>query len=406
MQILFCGLMYDENNVKELKNKIKNNLDLPVAANLFQKNLLYGFKENHFEAINGLNSLPVGTWPMQYADAYFSSCKNVINSIECENTETINIAGLKQFTRFKSAYKFLKNYIQEHPGVVVLTYNFYMPYYSALVKLKKKGLDFHLCTLVTDLPNEYGIVSEKGIRKYVASYIGKKSMRMTSVADSFVLLTEHMRNPLDIGMRPYVLVEGFVQDSKDVQFIYEESENIKTIVYTGSMNRLFGVENLVRAFELLDMENVELHLYGIGDMSDELTVIAHANKKIKYYGSVSREQALVAQKKATLLVNPRGDIEEFTKYSFPSKTMEYLSSGRPVVAFLLEGMPREYGSYIIPFNEYTPQSMAQCIKEALERPKKELIEIGANARRFVVEQKNRKVQTQKILEMLFNCNEL
>ena len=38
-------------------------------------------------------------------------------------------------------------------------------------------------------------------------------------------------------------------------------------------------------------------------------------------------------------VNPRQNNEEFTKYSFPSKTMEYLASGVPVVAYKLDGIP-------------------------------------------------------------------
>ena len=35
------------------------------------------------------------------------------------------------------------------------------------------------------------------------------------------------------------------------------------------------------------------------------------------------------------------------QYSFPSKTMEYLASGTPSIAYKLEGIPSEYYPFII-----------------------------------------------------------
>lgn len=50
-------------------------------------------------------------------------------------------------------------------------------------------------------------------------------------------------------------------------------------------------------------------------------------------------------KKATLLINPRPSNEEFTKYSFPSKNLEYMASGTPLLATDLPGIPAEYKRY-------------------------------------------------------------
>ncbi len=399
MKLLLCGLMYDENCTQELKAKIKDNLDLPVAANVFQRNLVYGIKENEIQDFSAVNSLPVGTWPKHYADIYWGEDTSIINDIECKGTKTVNVVGLKQYFRMRSAYKLLKRYIKENPNAVILTYNFYLPYYSALCKLKKKKkLSFHLCTLVTDLPNEFGIVTEKGIRKLLAAHIGKKTMKMTQCADSFVLLTEEMKYPLKVNDRPYVVVEGFAKEENAAA--QEGASEVKTVVYTGTMNRLFGVGNLVKAFQMIEREDVELHLYGIGDMADEILALSKKDKRIKYFGSVSREVVLQAQKHATLLVNPRGNTEDFTKYSFPSKTMEYMASGRPLIAFLLDGMTREYAEYILTFQEFTPESMAESLKEALNLSVEELNARGERAKEFVLRNKNRKVQTKKILDMI------
>jgi glycosyltransferase involved in cell wall biosynthesis len=51
-------------------------------------------------------------------------------------------------------------------------------------------------------------------------------------------------------------------------------------------------------------------------------------------------------RKADVLVNPRQNDEAYTKYSFPSKNIEYLLSGNPVVAYMLDGVPEEYRKFM------------------------------------------------------------
>lgn len=44
-------------------------------------------------------------------------------------------------------------------------------------------------------------------------------------------------------------------------------------------------------------------------------------------------------KNADVLVNPRQNDDEYTKYSFPSKNIEYLMTGNAVMAYMLDGIP-------------------------------------------------------------------
>jgi hypothetical protein len=39
-------------------------------------------------------------------------------------------------------------------------------------------------------------------------------------------------------------------------------------------------------------------------------------------------------------------VEEYTRYSFPSKNIEYLLSGKPVVGYFLDGMPHVYQDFM------------------------------------------------------------
>ena len=62
---------------------------------------------------------------------------------------------------------------------------------------------------------------------------------------------------------------------------------------------------------------------------------------------MARKQGVAEELKATLLVNPRPTTEEFTIYSFPSKNMEYMASGTPLLTTKLPGMPEEYHQYVL-----------------------------------------------------------
>ena len=100
------------------------------------------------------------------------------------------------------------------------------------------------------------------------------------------------------------------------------------------------------------------------------------------------------------MVNPRQNNEEFTKYSFPSKTMEYLSSGIPVVAYKLDGIPDEYDQYIQYVADDSIESLKKKLVEVCEMTREERQELGNIGRNFVLMKKNSTIQVRKIREMI------
>ena len=109
---------------------------------------------------------------------------------------------------------------------------------------------------------------------------------------------------------------------------------------------------------------------------------------------VEREMA------ATLLVNPRPTGEEYVKYSFPSKTMEYMSTGTPVLTTVLPGMPKEYHPYVYLLEEETADAIAEKLRQIFAQPADALFEKGMAAREFILKEKNNVKQAGKILAML------
>src|SRR5699024_551254 len=118
-----------------------------------------------------------------------------------------------------------------------------------------------------------------------------------------------------------------------------------------------------------------------------------------------RKKILELQKTSTVLINPRPNNEEYTKYSFPSKIMEYMSSGRPMIAYKLDGMPEEYLKYFYPVTEtQSGDGLYNTLRDVLSKTPDELDKKGSCAKEFVLTLKNKKTQTFKILDLLEEIN--
>jgi len=158
--------------------------------------------------------------------------------------------------------------------------------------------------------------------------------------------------------------------------------------------------NLIEAYaHMKHNKNYSLVLCGSGDSVSEIKELSkHYN--INYLGSLPNEEILELQRKATLLINPRLDEGEYTKYSFPSKIIEYFASGTPTMMYKLSGIPEDYYKHCFCLISSDPKSIANQIDEVLNLDIEYRQSVGIAAQNFIIENKNPKVQCNKILNLL------
>ena len=245
--------------------------------------------------------------------------------------------------------------------------------------------------IVTDLPDMLsGGKFSKGLANFVIRH-----------CTGYILLTEAMNDYLNKKCKPYVILEGHSDIAMaDRVPAMEKKVSPRVVFYAGGVSRQYGLANLVDGFRMANPENARLHIYGPGDYVKELQKIAEEDDRIFYGGMLLNTEIVEKEQEATLLVNPRPTDEEYVKYSFPSKTMEYMASGTPVLTTVLPGMPKEYHPYVYLLEDETADGIAGMLKEVLNNSEETLFRKGNEARRFVLEQKNNVIQARKILEML------
>lgn len=245
--------------------------------------------------------------------------------------------------------------------------------------------------IVTDLPD---MLSGSRFSKGMANFVIRHCTH-------YVLLTEAMNDYLNKKGKPYVILEGHADIAMADKVPSPEKKSAPRVCfYAGGVSRQYGLANLVEGFQKANIPNAVLHIYGPGDYVKELQQIAQEDERIFYGGMLLNSEIVDREQQATLLVNPRPTGEEYVKYSFPSKTMEYMASGTPVLTTVLPGMPKEYYPYVFLLEDETAEGIARVLPELLAKSGEELFEKGSRARAFVLDQRNNLVQAQKIIQML------
>ncbi len=217
---------------------------------------------------------------------------------------------------------------------------------------------------------------------------------------SYVFLTEAMNDRLNPSSKPYTIVEGVCNEELQYDRKPQNDEQKKVCFYAGLLDAEYGVKNLVEAFIKASVPNSQLKLCGKGPYTEELMQVCEEYPNIEYLGVLFNTQVVALEKEASLLINPRPSEGEFTKFSFPSKIMEYMTTGTAVLATRLPGIPEEYYRHIYTFSGETVDDMAESIKSVLSMSDAELTEKGLGAYRFVTEQKSAMVQAKKVIDLI------
>lgn len=363
--LILCGVFAEENE-KEVVENAKSYVEF--SANIFQKKLIGGFSALDCK-LSVISEPFLGAYPFRSRIFSFRGFKEKQNKYNYVNFN--NVWGIRNFSRFTSLKKALESFISDSDNEkLIVVYSAHTPFLQAAVYAKSKDNNIKICLYCPDLPEYMNLDSNRRkfydfAKKYDIAFM----LRLMNSVDSFVILTEHMKRSLPIKNKPYIVVEGIISEISQIDYDLDFVPcSLKKIVYTGKMNEKFGIKNLVKAFSLLKDENYRLILCGTGDCSDYLLQCSQKDSRIIYTGQVTPCEAKKIQMQADVLVNPRENNEEYTKYSFPSKNIEYLLTGKPVVAYKLDGMPEIYRDfiYIIDDRKVPESAIANSVENAIK----------------------------------------
>lgn len=369
------------------------------AANKLQWGIVKGLDTQPGVTVRICNSLYVGSCPKRYRKAVIPS----FSFAHCPGAKDVNVGFfnfpiVKQLSRYISVRKQLDEWADEvtKDEKVLLVYAMTTPFVQLASYIQKKYVNIKVCIVVPDLP-EYmnvGGMQKNGLYAKVKRIEIAWLKSCSRNIHHFVLLTEAMKQWFKHDIQ-YTVIEGIAPERDKTS---QNDIREKTIIYAGGIKAEYGVMALVKAFMEINQSDWKLVIYGDGADLNSAKELAHNDPRIVFMGMQPNSVVVEHQTKASLLINPRKN-EEFAKYSFPSKVLEYMVSGTPMLAYKLDGIPDEYDEFYFRIND-GPDGLRDSLQHIMNLSEDERRLIGVTAKKFVEQNKNAHTQCAKLVELL------
>ncbi len=165
------------------------------------------------------------------------------------------------------------------------------------------------------------------------------------------------------GNMPNMLLRGVVGENL-VKMGAESKERKNWVVFSGTHTETKGLEQLLRAWKLVDLPGWELHIAGYGRRTEEFKKIAEGDKSVTFHGSLNRDQNARLLSQSKIGMNPH-DLSATPGNVFAFKIIEYLAAGTHVISTPMGPLESELeaGMTYIPDNK--PETVAAALQQVI-----------------------------------------
>lgn len=362
-----------------LQNEVEKIDDYPhFATNKFShaivKSLKYSFKN-----VLVISTAEIRNYPT-VKKIFFKNSIFTDNKINGYFIGFTNIILIKHFTRFFNLIPIGNKTIKQYKIKHVLVHGTHTPFmlYAILVKY---FFNVNISIILTD---EHGLeVSSDGILGKLFRNIDKWVMnKMIKSFDTYICLSQAFVSKFEL--KNSLILPGIVNSHMNLasnSFQNKKSSYFK-IVFAGGLNMNNGVDVLLKAISLTNLEDVRFHILGKGDLMQDVILASKNDHRIIYEGVKHASELVESLLSADLLINPRPIKLDSSRFSFPSKLLEYMSSGVPILTTKLECLPSEFHNCLYFTYDDSASAISNEIVNLFHIPAKDRNTIGENAKKI------------------------
>ena len=245
----------------------------------------------------------INSFPRGYKKILINSSQFRLGD-ECihENIGFVNLYYFRHFFKYLTIKPHIRKWVNKATDTdnikVLIGYTALNPTLELFKYAKQLNKNIKTCLVVPDLPNF--MTKKNKLFNVFLKNVSSKMEKYKDFIDSYVVLTEEMADELGIK-KSYVVIEGIV----GVEDEYKDSNlttNIKidnqkyNILYSGTLNKKYGVLNLIEAFKKIDDERYRLLICGRGDSENLIIEASKDDNRIQYFGTLKNSEVLELQK--------------------------------------------------------------------------------------------------------------
>lgn len=374
-----------------------DNPALHRTGNSFMLNFLRQLS-TAFPDTTSLSAAPVPSFPGHRQLWFSGSTQPLGDGLTTTLVPFINITPLKQLMIGAGICVRLIKWAGSRVGgnKLVFLYNTTVPH-VAFVLLASRATKTPVVAFIGDV-NVPGQTAPKSAWHRVDFWLQKRLIRRL---DGFIVVADRIAGDFAPNRRFLRLDAALDRDVVAITggLLAEASQaqpTTTTIVHSGGLVEHNGTTDILKAFALIPDPSLRLRIAGRGPLSDAVVAAAANDPRIEFLGYLPYDQLLAVHAAADVLISFRVTKGVETGYAFPSKTMEYLCSGVPVITTRTGHMESEYSDYCYLVDHESAAGLAETIQRVLQEPPGERRRRALAAREYVVATKTWDAQGARV----------
>lgn len=352
---IFIGSYPGKDNYDVLVKKyFKKNISFSNAE--YERVLFEEFKKQTSN-VYFLSAPVVGKYPTNTKKS-FVKLPNANGVINC------HYSAFKPFiyqSKSHSLIKNLKNIIKknnltEFENVFVIASELHLPYLKSL-KYSKKYNNVKTCSIVPDIPS---VLYKKSNNFFVSTFrkfYGKLCLLYSDkYSDSFLFFTDSMKSLFNLSHKPFIVKEGIIEKIREA-FNHKSD---KSCLFLGKTDIQNGIGIVLESAK--KRPDITFNIYGSGSMDEELKICKLQN--VHFYGFINPNFTERLFEDNRIFLSPRFP-DDYTKYSFPSKIIKYVSYCKPIVTMKLPCYSDKFDDILSYMSDSTSDALVNSIDTAL-----------------------------------------
>ena len=217
-----------------------------------------------------------------------------------------------------------------------------------------------------------------GTRRSYTIYLLSKSNDL----DGYITLTEGLSDLFNPNNKPRYIFEGVVEENVESTITKEKRPYF---FFGGALMERYGIYNLIEAFKQLNNPDVDLYICGHHGDKERIKNAIKGVSNIKNLGLLPVSKVLEYEKGAIACINPRPFSEDLDRFSLPSKTLEYMSMGRPVISVRNSILMKKFPNEVMWIDGSDPADIKNALRNVLSMSDEEKNNMGKRAKKRVLD---------------------
>lgn len=260
---------------------------------------------------------------------------------------------------------------------------------SAAVRMSK-AYKLPIVGICSDSPSNI-----TGTNKSYTLYLLKKASR----CNGYISLTSGLNTLYNEENKPNIIIEGIVENETYYPPI-PHIEDKPYFFFGGSLLQRYGVNELIAGFKKLNRDDVKLIIAGHSGNEQLIKEQISDNHNIKFVGTLDINSVLSYEAGAIANINPRPFSEDLDRFSVPSKTIEYLTSGAITISVRNSKLKPYFEDEILWINEANEDNICEAMNNVLSMNEDERKAFGLKAKEKVLSLFSMDQINQKLVSFL------